>query len=209
MFPAAEYHTLQTSLKDMIDELDDACFRSSDPPQGDPILVSSRTRVERQGRPRVEIDQNFLRFALEHRGPTFLAELFQCSSRSVRRRAIDYGLVTPGLPVYTSVSHENGATTSIHTSSSRPVSTMSDEELDAHIGEILEIFPTFGRRMIAGHLQAAGYNVPRGRIQASYSRVHGPSGRFGQRQIARKTYKVAGPNSLWHHDGQHGMLVAE
>lgn len=188
----------------MIDELDQACFRSSDPPQGDPLIVSSRLGGHGQGRPRVEIDQNFLQFALQHRGPVFLAELFQCSSRSVRRRAIDYGLVDRGMPVHTNILNDNGTTTNIHTSSSRPVSTMTDGELDAHIGKILDIFPTFGRRMIAGHLQAAGHNVPRGRIQESNSRVHGPSGIFGQRQITRKTYKVAGPNSLWHHDGQHG-----
>jgi hypothetical protein len=92
-----------------------------------------------------------------------------------------------------------------YTAESRPAqSTLSDSQLDAAIGEILEIFPAFGRSMIDGRLKASGHEVTRERIIASYLRVHGAPGSFGDRSIHRKAYKVAGANSLCHHDGQHG-----
>jgi hypothetical protein len=77
-------------------------------------------------------------------------------------------------------------------------------ELDRILSAVLDIFPTFCRRMLSGHLKAAGHHVPRERIAASYVRVHGSPGIFGDRSIHRKVYRVAGANSLAHHDGQHG-----
>jgi hypothetical protein len=76
--------------------------------------------------------------------------------------------------------------------------------------EILQMFPTFGRRMIDGHLQYLGHHVPRKRLQASYARVNGPPvSAFGVRSITRRVYNVPGYNSLAHHDGQHGKCYSE
>lgn len=61
--------------------------------------------------------------------------------------------------------------------------------------------------MIYGHLHSNGHRVPRERIAAAYIRVHGTPGTFAGRRIHRKVYNVAGPNSLWHHDGQHGKSL--
>jgi hypothetical protein len=123
----------------------------------------------------------------------------------VRRRALEHGLVDPGDPVYTEEDQPDGTISRTFTSSTHPVSNITDQQLDSFINDILEIFPAFARRMIAGCLKASGYHVPRERIAASFLRVHGSSGVFGDRSIHRKVYKVAGANSLWHHDGQHGM----
>lgn len=60
--------------------------------------------------------------------------------------------------------------------------------------------------MIRGRLKAAGFNVPMDRIAGAYLRVHGAPGIFGGRAIHRRVYSVPGANSLWHHDGQHGMF---
>jgi hypothetical protein len=69
----------------------------------------------------------------------------------------------------------------------------------------LEMFPNFGQSMMAGSLRVEGLNIPRQRVRDSYDRIQGgPTARFGQRHIHRRAYQVAGPNSLWHHDGQHG-----
>jgi hypothetical protein len=90
--------------------------------------------------------------------------------------------------------------------STRRIAALTNDELDALLSSILEIFPTFGQRMIAGRLKASGHHVPRECITESFLRVHGTPGVFGQRTIHRKVYyKVAGANSLWHHDGQHGQ----
>jgi len=56
-----------------------------------------------------------------------------------------------------------------------------------------------------GCLKGSGHHVPRECIAESFLRVHGTPGGFGQHTIHHKVYKVAGANSLWHHDGQHGQ----
>ncbi|KAJ7604237.1 hypothetical protein B0H17DRAFT_1154537, partial [Mycena rosella] len=50
---------------------------------------------------------------------------------TVRRRALQYGLVQPGHPVYTDTPQANGTVSRLYSSTSRPVSTLSDENLDA------------------------------------------------------------------------------
>ncbi|KAJ7460489.1 hypothetical protein B0H11DRAFT_2058064 [Mycena galericulata] len=62
--------------------------------------------------------------------------------------------------------------------------------------------------MIRGHLKSQGYHIPRDRITASFLRVHGAPAIFGDRQISRKKYRVPGPMSLAHMDGQHGTVYS-
>ncbi|KAJ6477881.1 hypothetical protein C8R47DRAFT_984653 [Mycena vitilis] len=185
----------------MVSDLDEARHISSDPPDA-PDLVVTR-RVSTGGRPRIEIDPQFLSQALDLRGTTHLARVFNCSSRTVRRRALAYGLALPGAPVYTDTSRPDGTVARTYSSTTRAMSTLTDEQLDTLLVSMLEVFPDFGRRMLMGRLKAAGHHVPRDRITASYLRVHGAPGRFGLRLIHRRPYTVAGANSLWHHDGQH------
>lgn len=188
----------------MVDALDEACHQSADPLEEPLLVVTERVRTGQRGRPKVHIDPAFLAQALELRGTTHLGNVFQCSARTVRRRAVDLGILPPGEPVYSTRPQEDGTVQRTYTSSSRAVSTLTNDELDASIASILAIFPSFGRRMISGRLEAAGHHVQRDRITASYLRVHGSPGVFGDRTIHRKRYHVAGANSLWHHDGQHG-----
>ena len=188
----------------MVIQLNDACHQSSDAPDSPSIVLSYQSSAGRRGRPRTEINPEFLSQALDLRGPSHLGPVFKCSARTIRRRALEHGLVVPGQPVYADEHQPDGTITRTFTSSTRPVSTITDEQLDSLMTNILEIFPSFGRRMITGRLKTAGYHVPRARVTASFLRVHGSSGAFGDRSIHRKAYKVAGANSLWHHDGQHG-----
>lgn len=190
----------------MVHDLDEASHQSSDPPDAHSLVVVQHSRSGGPGRPRLEIDPQWLSFALDLQGPTRIAQLLNCSARSVRRRALELGLVLPGPPVRQEVVQDDGTTAVQYTSSSAPVSTLSDADLDLLIASILETFPDFGQHMIGGHLRSQGHRVPRERIAASYVRVHGAPGVFGGRRIARRVYRVAGPNSLSHHDGQHGML---
>lgn len=197
---------IHTSVHEMLNTLDDATRVSSDPPDAPPMSTSHLNHTGLPGRPSITVDPAMLESLLELRGPTHLAQLLNCSARTVRRRALEYGLVEPGPPVYVDVEGEDGQTTRFYTSSTGPLSTLSDEELDSITRQIIERFPNFGRRMIDGHFKHLGHRVPRRRIQASYSRVHGPTtGAFGPRRIHRRVYKVPGSNSLSHHDGQHGM----
>ncbi|KAK6984673.1 hypothetical protein R3P38DRAFT_3332768 [Favolaschia claudopus] len=190
----------------MVTALDPACHDSTDPPDAAPLTVVHRVRTGRRGRPRVEIDPQFLSAALDLRGPTGIAPEIGVSARTVRRAALRAGLVQPGAPVFQSRTNSNGELEVVHTSTAPPVSVVSNEELDRLLSETLEVFPQFGRRMIRGHLKSQGYRIPRDRITASYLRVHGAPAIFGDRQISRKKYRVPGPMSLAHLDGQHGLI---
>lgn len=207
IFPPAEYATLQQGIGLMIDDLDAASHRSADPPQAPPPPVVHAVHTGRRGRPRLEIDAQFLEYALDLRGPSGIAPSLGISSRSVRRRALDYGLAQPAPPVFQTLDTPDGPI-HVHNTSTPPVADISDDDLDSAIAAILTIFPTFGRSMLNGHLKSQGLNVPRERIEASYSRVHGAPALFGNRQIVRKEYHVPGPLSLAHMDGQHGKLYS-
>lgn len=188
----------------MSEALGDACFRTSDPPDRPTIVVATRQPRRGRGRPKVEIDSHLLSYALDMRGPVGLGPVFGCCSRTVRRRALEYGLVLPGEPVYSDVYEDDGTITRTWTSTTSPISVMTDDDLDREIAIILGNFPHFGRRMIHGKLLSLGHRVPIPRITESYLRVHGSPGTFGDRRIFRRVYWVPGVNSLWHHDGQHG-----
>lgn len=192
----------------MLQALDDACSASSDSPDAPPVIVTWETRSGRRGRPRKECDPTFLAFAMDLRGPTDLAPTLGWSSRTVSRRAVDYGIREPGVPVFQEVLNPDGSTSRIHQSSTGPTSTLTDDELDTIVRESVQIFPNLGHAMLNGRLVAMGHAIPRARLRQSFIRVNGVSNVFGQRRIHRRTYKVAGANALWHHDGQHGALLS-
>jgi hypothetical protein len=190
----------------MIERLDQAVMTSADSTDAPDIETTYITRTGQQGRPRIEFDHDILATALEMRGPTALASVLGTSSRTVRRRALEYGLAKPGPPVCAQYTADDGSIHLHHTSSTAPVSNLTNDELDTITRQIVETFLAFGHRMITGHLSYLGYNVPQSRIRESYLQVHGPpAASFGTRRIERRVYSVPGPNSLSHHDGQHGM----
>jgi len=80
----------------------------------------------RRGRPRTEINPNFLLQALDLRGPTYLGPVFKCSARTVQQRALEHGLVDPGDPVYTEEDQPDGTILRTFTSSTRLVSNITD-----------------------------------------------------------------------------------
>ncbi|KAF7323543.1 hypothetical protein MKEN_00574400 [Mycena kentingensis (nom. inval.)] len=204
-FPSDEWTALELSIDNMVQALNDARDEISDPPSAEPLRVLSFASTG--GRPRIEIDPELLAESLQHAGPTRLRDVFKVSSRTIRRRALDYGLANPGAPVYVETEDADGNRTRTYTINAPAESTLSDADLDREIASILETFPDFGRRMIQGHLLDAGHTVVRQRVIDSYVRVHGPPHQsFAERSIHRPPYNVAGANSLWHHDGQHGLI---
>ncbi|KAL0066854.1 hypothetical protein AAF712_006049 [Marasmius tenuissimus] len=212
IFQEEEFNNIRESLLNMIQVLDEIAHQVSDPPDRQyplhpPTISDSEIPPARgRGRPRVEIDPGLLQLSVDLRRQNRLAQAYDCSARTVRRRALEEGLVTPGNPVYVDVEVDN-TTIRIYQSSSGAQSDLSDDELDQVIGQIVVSFPTFGRRLIHGHLKYMGLHIPRSRVEESYRRVIGaPLQTFGIRRITRRIYTVAGPNSLWHHDGQHSLI---
>ncbi|KAJ7798084.1 hypothetical protein B0H14DRAFT_3492899 [Mycena olivaceomarginata] len=130
------FATIQQSISNMLALLEEARHLSSDPPAGACLIVT--TQVSTGGRPRIEIDPAFLSHALTLRGPTHLRAIFGgASARTIRRRALKDGLVEPGQPVYTDTPQPDGSVSRTYTSTSAPVSTITDDELNIMLTDIL------------------------------------------------------------------------
>src|SRR5262249_30195352 len=138
--------------------------------------------------------------------PGNLGEGFSCSNQTICRCQVEYGLARPGNPVYVRAVNDEGEVVRHHVSSHPATTSLTDSEHDRLISEVLESFPAYGHCMLKGSLLSRGHRVPDHRIRDSYIRVHGVTQIFGDRGLHRKIYNVPGANSLWHHDGQHGLI---
>jgi hypothetical protein len=93
------------------------------------------------------------------------------------------------------------------TSFTGPLSIINSEDLDSVILQLRQQFTRAGITILHGMLQQLGYRILRERIQQSLHRIDSVHCIFGRIRIRRRTYSIAGPNALWHHDGQHGKLT--
>ncbi|KAG8724497.1 hypothetical protein FRC09_017930 [Ceratobasidium sp. 395] len=179
---------------------------SLDPLPEDEFLQVSYTSQGHTGRPRIEFDPQFLASALELRGSHELANFLNCSSRTVRHRALELQLAEPSYPVRTVEETPEGKLVEVYHPAPHDFSALSDRELIDLVSEALTIFPYFGNQLMLGYLRALGITVPRDRVRWALREVKGAPGIFGVRAIHRIKYQVPGPNSLWHHNGQHGLV---
>ena len=97
--------------------------------------------------------------------------------------------------------------TSNPTSHSIHHSHVSDDELDDLIIRLRFHYRRAGIRMLDGMLRRLGHRVQIEQIRQSLLRIDPVRRVFERIRIRRRTYSVAGPNTLWHHDGQHGKLL--
>lgn len=86
-----------------------------------------------------------------------------------------------------------------------PLSNIVDADLDATVRMLRHHYSRAGITMLDGLLRALGYHVPRSHIRESLLRIDPVQRVFERIRIRRRVYSVPGPNSLWHHDGQHGI----
>ena len=98
-------------------------------------------------------------------------------------------------------SNESGPSTVSYTG---PLSTLNDDELDIVILRLRSHYRRAGISMLDGMLCRLGHRLPRERIRASLMCIDPVQRVFQRIRIRRRVYSVAGPNALWHHDGQHG-----
>ncbi|KAJ7572189.1 hypothetical protein C8J56DRAFT_771085 [Mycena floridula] len=173
------------------------------------------------------IDPTFLQFSHSLRTTTAIAHFLGVGRTTVRRELLEQGLVQPGPPpanfTYDSDNEEPedepeddlldpDLPVPLHIPSDIPPcqswshSDISDEDLDALIVQIRSHFRRAGRRILHGILQSLGYRIQFKRIRQSLLRIDPVHRIFDRIRIRRRGYTVAGPNSLWHHDGQHGAL---
>lgn len=203
-----DYQSLQESVSTMLGCLRTAEDKAMDPPA--PGLQVSRRVKGKVGRPRVEIDRNFLENMLQMGGPYKMSKLLKCHGRTVRRRVLEYGLRERAPPVFQTVPNDDGTMSQTWLSSSTPArSAVADDPdaLDQLVRSVLHTFPKIGRQKLDGMLKSRNYRIPMERLRESYLRVHGAPARFARPQIERRTYWVPAPNSLWHHDGNHSEFL--
>ncbi|KAF7309144.1 hypothetical protein MKEN_01116700 [Mycena kentingensis (nom. inval.)] len=211
-FSPAEYNTLRGNVAHMQESLDRAAAESLDPPNDPtvtiPVVLRKVPNGKGTGRHRLAVSEQFLASTDGLTTNKRMAAAVGCSAKTLRRRKLEAGLAIPGAPVRREEAAEDGSTRTHWQSSTPAISAISDdpETLDALISDILQQFPQFGRDMLGGALSARGFRVPADRIDASYLRVRGVPRPFQQRRIERGVYSVPAVNSLWHHDGQHGLI---
>ncbi len=141
--------------------------------------------TRRPGRPSLQITSTQLEFLLDHQfTKKQIANIFCCSSKTIRRRLMQYNLL-----------------------SRCEYSSISDLDLDSHVEIFVNSFPTAGQNTLAAHLSTFGLRLQRHRVRESLYRVD-PLGveQRSRRLLHRRKYKVPGPNSLWHIDGHHKLI---
>lgn len=150
------------------------------------VHVNLEQHIQRcPGRPRLNISENQLSCLLEQDFTQVeIAKIFGCSPRTIRRRIAEFGL--DRFIQYTAI---------------------SEAELDELVLNFVVNFPTAGQKTLAGHLSTLGYRIQRIKIRDSLYRVDPWGVKLRRRRLLhRRKYKVAGPNSLWHIDGNHKLV---
>ncbi|KAK7016234.1 hypothetical protein VNI00_018935 [Paramarasmius palmivorus] len=195
---------------------------------GRPPLVQ-REYTGGRGRPKTAINPDFLRWAYTQRSITGISRFLGVGRTTVRQALLDLGIAPPGQdpfpnrdqpevePEPDDLLDPDGETPS-HlpeditpaASSTRTLpgylSDITDADLDVTIFQLKLHFPQAGIRILDGMLRRLGHVVPYERIRLSLDRIDPVHRVFKRITLQRRGYNVPGPNFLWHHDGQHGLI---
>ena len=137
------------------------------------------------GRPRFNIEKDQLSSLIEA-GFTVaqVPELIGVSKRTIFRRMSEFDLSVRA--TYTD---------------------LTDMELDEIVKQVHVEFPTCGNKQMMGHLLSRGIRVQQVRIRESMRRTD-LEGTIARRTgiLQRRQYKVPGPRSLFHIDGNHKLI---
>jgi hypothetical protein len=170
------------------------------------------------------IDPGFLQWAYSLRSTSSIARFLGISRRLVWQQLLEHGIAEPQeQPFMLSVEYSTGTDggdildpdgtvdpapqsiqDTIITSYTGPLSQISDGDLDTLLIRLRRHFRRAGVTMLDGMLRRLGYRISLERICQSLMRIDPVQRVFQRIQIRRRVYSVPGPNSLWHHDGQHG-----
>ncbi|KAK7012914.1 hypothetical protein R3P38DRAFT_3278905 [Favolaschia claudopus] len=202
-----------TMQNDIRLQYQDAVDRSH---HGHPVVVRT-VHTGSRGRPSIEIDPDFLRWAYSLRSTSSIARFLGVSRRTVRYALLEHGIAAPRQqPAPLAAAHrvndteENDEEQEVDApnlmSYTGPLSTISEDDLDALLISLRRHYRRAGVTMLDGMLRRLGHHVPRERIRQSLIRIDPVHRVFERITIRRRTYHVPGPNSLWHHDGQHGLI---
>ena len=134
------------------------------------------------GRPRFAIPREQLAYLIENKfSVPQVSEMLGVSIRTIRRRMTEYGL-----------------------SVAAQYATLTDDDLDHLVHSIQEQFPMCGNKQMQ---VSRGIRVQQHRVRESQRRIC-PEGTLLRRlgYLHRRKYRVAGPRSLYHIDGNHKLI---
>ena len=142
-------------------------------------------QLRRRGRPEIVITRQELQNLLSLQfTQAEISKLYGCSPRTIRRRILRYELQE-----FVSFSD------------------ISDEDLDSLVIRFVATFPNAGQNTLAGYLQSCNLRIQRQRIRDTMARIDPEGTALRTRNILhRREYRVQGPNSLWHIDGNHKLI---
>lgn len=202
---------------------------------GRPTVITVR-QTGRRGRPQILFDTDFLAWAYNRRSISALARFLGVGRTTLRNALHQHGIlgqgrnlaqhsepdsVIPGIPEDGSTEIEDDdyleptdALAPVDFLDDMPVpsssmsrhSSISDNELDDLLIRLRSHYRRAGIGMLDGMLRRLGHRVQRERIRSALLRIDPVQRVFERIRIRRRKYSVAGPNALWHHDGQHGEL---
>lgn len=137
-----------------------------------------------RGRPRININDHQLMYLIESGFRVKdIAEILHCSKRTVERRMSELCIGTAHF------------------------SSISDDDLDTYVWDILSRHTHCGEKSVLGYLRSQGIKVQRQRARDSIRRVDPIGIQLRSRRVLhRRVYQVASPNSLWHLDGYHKLI---
>jgi hypothetical protein len=117
----------------MISSLDDAVHKASDPPSSSSVQLVSTVQTGRPGRPRKEFNRNLLENFLQISNKSTIAKKTNVSARTVRRRALELQLESPGQPVFVNAEASDGTILRVHQGRARTQPSITDAELDVAV----------------------------------------------------------------------------
>ena len=138
------------------------------------------------GRPRLNISSEHIEFLLERRFTVAqISRLIGVGLHTIELRMAKFGLIFTA--TYT---------------------TISDEQLDTTILELMTGFPNTGNKRMTGYLRSREMRIQQYRIRESMRRVD-PQGTLHRTLemniVHRRVYSVPSPLALWHIDGNHKL----
>ena len=85
---------------------------------------------------------------------------------------------------------------------------LTNEALDAALQAVIGLNRNVGAEGARARLHAQGVTVQRQGVRAAMEQIDpiGVANRALHPKLQRRTYAVAGPNSLWHIDGNHKLI---
>ncbi|KIJ41997.1 hypothetical protein M422DRAFT_48449 [Sphaerobolus stellatus SS14] len=161
IFSTAEWLCLTTNLEDMVGHLDIAEHASLEPPDEEMVIVEEIHTGE-HGPPSIHINEDFLRHRIRTMSYTELSRRFGCDTQTVRRRALELGLVEACGPVRQTHIGEDGMEYVTYTSYTPAMANLTDNEMDSIVYKVAGLncgtmmAGTVSSNMVCSYMQECG-----------------------------------------------------